>query len=136
MLCWRTRTSFMVSNESITITLPTRLSFTYNGVYDFDRYLSLFDWALRDASVQIDFRQCRSANYQALSLFVLYLWRLRKQGCHVELIYGERGFNSATTMWYNMGAVGLFHVLNDQHENFQGTSHKPLLAIRNQQDFR
>jgi len=126
----------MVSNESITVTLPNRLSFIYNGVYDFDRYLSLFDWTLRDETVQIDFRECRSANYQALALFVPYIWRLRKQGCHVDLVYGERGFNSATTMWYKMGAAGLFHVLSDEHENFQGTSHKPLLAIRNQEDFR
>lgn len=81
----------MVSAEHITITLPNRLSFIYGGVYDFDRYLSLFDWTLRDESVQIDFRQCRSANYQALSLFVLYSWRLRKQGCHVEFVYGEVG---------------------------------------------
>lgn len=126
----------MVSEEAITITLPSRLSFIHDGVYDFDRYLCLFDWTLRDHSVQIDFRPCRSANYQALSLFVLYLWHLRKQGCHVELLYGEKEARSATTMWYNMGAVGLFHVLNDEHENFHGTPHKPLLAIRNSEDFR
>lgn len=126
----------MGSEETITITLPDRLSFIHSGVYDFDRYLSLFDWTLRDHPVQIDFRECRSANYQALSLFVLYLWHLRKQGCHVELIYGKKESGSATTMWYSMGAMGLFHVLSDEHENFHGTPHKPLLAIRNSEDFR
>jgi anti-sigma regulatory factor (Ser/Thr protein kinase) len=121
---------------TITITLPHRLSFIHNGVYDFDHYLQLFDWSLRDVDVQIDFRNCKNANYQALSLFVLYLWYLRKKGCHVELVYGDRDTKSVTTMWYNMGAIGLFHVLNDSNENFHGKGHKPLLAIRNSEDFR
>lgn len=126
----------MAIEEVITITLPDRLSFVFNGVYDFDRYLGLFDWTLRDTQVQIDFRQCKSANYQALSLFVLYVWGLKKQGCHVELIYGERGAESATTMWYNMGAAGWPQVLYDDEENFHGKAHQPLLAIRNSEDFR
>lgn len=126
----------MGSSETITILLPDRLSFIYNGVYDFDRYLHFFDWTLRDAEVQIDFRHCRNANYQALSLFVLYLWYLRKKGCHVEFLYGERALKSVTTMWYNMGAMGLFHVLGDEGDNFHGKAHKPLLAIRNTEDFR
>ena len=126
----------MESNETITITLPDRLSFIHNGVYDFDRYLQFFDWTLRDTQVQIDFRECRNANYQALSLFVLYTWYLRRKGCRVEFLYGEKESRSVTTMWYNMGAMGLFHVLNDEGENFHGTPHKPLLAIRNTEDFR
>ena len=125
-----------MGTETITITLPDRLSFIHNGVFDFDRYLALFDWTLRDTLVQIDFRRCRNANYQALSLFVLYIWYLRKKECPVEFLYGEREPKGVTTMWYNMGAMGLFHVLNDEHENFSGTPHKPLLAIRNTEDFR
>lgn len=39
-------------------------------------------------------------------------------------------------MWYNMGAQGMFHVLNDVQENFKGKPHKSLLAIRNSEDFR
>ncbi|HEX8632855.1 MAG TPA: ATP-binding protein [Pyrinomonadaceae bacterium] len=126
----------MGSKEPIIITLPNRLSFTYNGVYDFDRCLCLFDWSLKDTPVEIDFRQCKNGNYQALSLFVLYIWHLRKNGCHVEFIYGKRGLRSVTTMWYNMGARGIFHVLNDEEENFNGKPHKPLLAIRGSDDFR
>ena len=126
----------MATKEVVTIRLPERLSFVHNGVYDFDHYLSGFDWTLRDAQVQIDFRPCKSANYQALSLFVLYIWRLKKQGCSVELTYGERGAGSATTMWYNMGAAGWSQVLHDDAENFVGAPHKPLLAIRSTEDFR
>ena len=126
----------MGSEATITIALPDRLTFIHDGVYDFDRYLHLFDWTLKNAKVQVDFRQCRNANYQALSLYVLYIWHLRKMGCHVEPIYGEREVQGVTAMWYNMGAQGIFHVLNDEGENFQGTPHKPLLAIRNSEDFR
>jgi uncharacterized protein DUF4325 len=126
----------MATEDVITITLPDRLSFLHNGVYDFDHYLSVFDWTLRDTQVQIDFCLCKSANYQALSLVVLYVWRLKTQGCQVELIYGERGAESATTMWYNMGAAGWSQVLYDDAENFVGKTHKPLLAIRNTEDFR
>jgi anti-sigma regulatory factor (Ser/Thr protein kinase) len=126
----------MPNSETITITLPHRLSFIHNGVYDFDRYLTLFDWTLRDTSVQIDFRQCKNANYQALSLFVLYIWYLRKKGCHVEFLYGDRESQGVTRMWYSMGAMGLFYVLNDENEKFMGTPHKPLIAIRNTEDFR
>lgn len=126
----------MGSEEIITITLPERLTFIHDRAYDFDRYLSLFDWTLRDSVVEVDFRHCKNANYQALSLYVLYLWQLRKMGCRVELVYGERGAQSVTTMWYNMGAQGAFHVLNDACENFHGKAHNPLIAIRNTADFR
>lgn len=126
----------MPNGETITIILPHRLSFIHNGRYDFDRYFTLFDWTLRDTSVQIDFRECKNANYQALSLFVLYIWYLRKKGCHVEFLYGDRDSQGVTRMWYSMGAMGLFYVLNDENEKFIGTPHKPLIAIRNAEDFR
>jgi len=125
-----------MTEEVNTITLPVRLSFVHDGVYDFDHYLGLFDWTLRNTQVQIDFRQCKNANYQALSLFVLYVWHLKKQGCHVELVYGERGAQSATTMWYNMGAPDWSQVLYDDEGNFFSKGHKPLLAIRSTKDFR
>ena len=121
----------MGSKETVIITLPDRLRFTYNGAYDFDRFLRLFDWSLKDTPVEVDFRQCKDANYQALSLFVLYIWHLRKNGCHIGFLYGDKESNSATTMWYNMGAQGVFHVLNDDGDNFHGKPHKPLLAVRN-----
>lgn len=122
---------------TITVTLPDRLSFIHDGVYDFDHYLGFFNWKIRDAHVEVDFRHCKNANYQALSLFVLYIWYLRKKGCHIEFRYGERGgLRSVTTMWYNMGAMGLFHVLNDEGDNFHGKANKLLLAIRNSEDFR
>lgn len=124
----------MDDKEKIKIKLPYRLRFTYKGVYDFDHFLEFFDWSLENTEVEIDFRKCREANYQALSLFVLYIWYLRKRGCSVKLTYGEKTASSATTMWYNMGAQGIFHVLREREENFRGRPHKPLLAIRSSDD--
>lgn len=118
------------------IILPRRLSFTYNGIYDFDRFLTLFDWSLRDSIVEVDFRNCKHANYQALSLFVLYIWHLKKNGCDVTLHYGKRAYKSVTRMWYNIGAQEIFQVIDAEIENFRGKPHKPLLAIRNSEDFR
>ncbi len=69
------------SKKKARITLPTSLKFTYGEVYDFDRFLGLFDWSLKNSLVEIDFCYCRRANYQALSLVVLYVWFLKKNGC-------------------------------------------------------
>jgi hypothetical protein len=126
----------MESKETVRITLPSRLSFTYNGVYDFDRFLKLFDWSLKNSVVEIDFQRCRLANYQALSLFVLYVWHLKRSGCEISFNYGRRTYKSVTRMWYNMGAQEAFNVLNSDKDNFPGKPHKPLLAIRNSDDFR
>jgi hypothetical protein len=50
-------------------------------------------------------------------------------GCFVEFShrYDNQG---ASQMWRNMGALGLFHVLGDEDQNFIGKPHKPLFAIR------
>ncbi len=120
--------------SSVKITLPSRLSFTHNGVSDFDQFLELFDWSLNSVNVEVDFCCCRNANYQALALLVLYIWHLKNNGCSVKLLYGEKTDRSVTTMWYNMGAQGIFHVLRDKGNNFKGKRHEPLLAIRSGED--
>ncbi len=126
----------MANYESVNIVLPTKLSFKNLGVHDFDQFLRLFDWSLKETNVKIDFRKCRYANYQALSLFVLYVWYLKKRGCIVTLHYGGFKSKSVTKMWHTMGANNLANVLNAKTENFHGEPHKPLLAIRNSEDFR
>ena len=118
------------------ITLPTSLKFTYGEVYDFDRFLGLFDWSLKNSLVEVDFRYCRRANYQALSLVVLYIWFLKKNGCEIAFLYEDKTSQSATTMWYKMGAQELFYVLDATSENFINSIHEPLIPIRNSDDFR
>ncbi|MCY7346687.1 MAG: DUF4325 domain-containing protein [Pyrinomonadaceae bacterium] len=124
------------SKKTAKIILPTSLKFTYGEVCDFDRFLGLFDWSLKNSLVEIDFRYCRRANYQALSLVVLYIWFLKKNGCEIAFLYGDKTGQSATTMWYKMNAERLFDVLNDTGENFGNSIDEPLIPIRNSADFR
>ena len=122
--------------RTIRIVLPASLKFTSQGIYDFDNFLKLFDWSVQNATVEIDFRSCQQANYQALSLIVQYVWFLKKHGCQIKLLYGEKTSQSATKRWYRMGAQELFQVLNSADERFQGNLHEPLMPIRNSNDFR
>jgi hypothetical protein len=119
----------MQSEKTHTIAIPNDWKFKLHELHDFERILEVFDWGLTDQKVIIDFQNCLEANYQTLSLWVLYTWHLRANGCFVEFLhrYDDQG---ASQMWRNMGALGLFHVLSDEDENFRGKSHKPLFAIR------
>ncbi len=116
-------------------TLPAYFAFKKHNITDFEQVIPFFDWELRDRPVEIDFSICRSANYQALSLLVLYVMRLKTQGCTVSFNYSEDG-RGASEMWRLMGALGAFTVLFDESVNFNGHEHKPLLAIRNSDDFK
>lgn len=116
--------------------LPKVIGFKQHGeVYDFDKILSLFNWNFSGSNYLLDFRTCQRANYQALSLWVLYVWYLKKRGVNIHFKY-NRTNDGVTKMWRKMGASGWFHVLNSPDTNFLGSSDKPLLAIRNPQDFR
>lgn len=55
----------------VKLTLPGYFNFKDHDSFDFDKALSWFDWTLKDQSVQIDFTNCKSANYQTLTLVVL-----------------------------------------------------------------
>lgn len=124
------------AKKPIVITLPQRFTFAYRGDYNFNKILYLFDWSISQTSVIIDLRRCTRANYQALSLLVLYIWHLRVQGCQVKIVraYNER--YGATKMWRLMGANGLFFVLSSPSTNFRSHNYKPIFAIRNRADFR
>jgi len=127
---------FMSETEATIIKLPKTFRFTYFGEHDFHRILSLFDWTPKDKNVVINFQECKKANYQPLSLFVLYVWQLKANGCNVEIIYDPEKWGSASEMWVSMGATELFDVLDSPNNNFQSDGHKPLLAVRNSSDFR
>lgn len=124
-----------ISANAKVITLPTQFIFRNHGVYHFDPIVSFFDWSITGQQVTIDFTKCKAANYQALSLVVLYCWKLKEQGCRIsfDLSPAELG---ASTVWRRMGASGLFHVSTDEKSNFRHNQYKPLLAIRNSKDFK
>ncbi|MFN6531080.1 STAS-like domain-containing protein [Nostoc sp. ChiSLP03a] len=124
--------------QQSTIALPRTLAFTYYGTYEFSRVLSIFDWTFKDQEVVLDFSQCLTANYQALSLVVLYVWQLKINGCYVTFKYDhhdKRQRRGASKMWGMMAASGLFYVLESNNNNFFSHASKPLFAIRNNLDF-
>ena len=112
------------------------MTFNRAGAKQFDQVLSVFDWSLSDIPVEIDFRQCRSANYQAASLVVPYCWKLKQQNCTVSFNLDNEGDQNGSRVWRLMGAMGLFAVSTDPTVNFKSNEHKPLFAIRNSEDFK
>ncbi len=126
----------MYKEKEVTLVLPARFSFKDHDAYDFNKCLSFFDWSLSNRPIRIDFNTCKSANYQSMSLVVLYCWRLREQGCRITFILDENTQQGSSQMWRLMGAVGLFHVSTDENVQFKGNEYKPLIAIRNSDDFK
>lgn len=116
------------------INIPNHYSFMDHEIYDFDRALSIYDWDIKSAEVIVDMTKCLTANYQALSLVVLYLWHLRANDCHISVRFREDK-KGASQMWRWMGAMGWSQVLNNEQQNFRGTPTKPLVAIRSKTDF-
>lgn len=121
--------------RTVTLKLPASFAFKQHGATDFNPYLKFFDWTLRDRPVRVDFSACKSANYQALSLLALYFWRLRQQGCRITTVLDD-ATSGAGQMWRWMGAQGLFQVATDDNAQFRSTEYKPLIAVRNSQDFK
>lgn len=125
-----------MSTDLITISLPNNFGFQKHNIYDFELVLSFFNWDISDRKVVIDISKCHRANYQALSLVVLYAWHLRTRNCHVSVEPRPvPGDTNAAQMWKIMGARGWANVLEDENQNFNGHIFKPLIAIRNQNDF-
>lgn len=125
------------SSNRVELTLPSYFNFKDHDAFDFDKALRIFDWSLRDRSVQINLSQCKSANYQTLTLVILYAWRLKSNGCRVEFLLDEEvGSGGASDVWRMMGAPGLFSVCFNENQNFHGDAFKPLIAIRNHTDFK
>lgn len=123
------------SARTITRQVPKKFTFKDHDIHDFDSFLNFFDWSLTDCPVKIDLTTCDVANFQSLSLLVLYAWKLKSQGCRVSFIESNSP-NGACAMWKKMGARGLFNVLQNESQRFKGDSFKPLFAVRNSNDFK
>ncbi|MEW8690332.1 MAG: DUF4325 domain-containing protein [Candidatus Thiodiazotropha endolucinida] len=125
----------MQKDRAVTITLPPRFSFKNHGLINFESVLDFFDWSLKGRQVKIDFTKCKSPNYQALTLLVLYAWKLKQQKCRVSFEL-DTSISGASQIWKTMGAQGLFQVATHEDQNFRGNRFKPLIAIRNPGDFK
>lgn len=122
-------------DNAIRINIPETFSFKNQGAYDFESFVSFFDWTIENRRVYINLQNCFSANYQALSTLVLYAWKLKSQGCTVTFIESE-SLQGASEMFRTLGARGAFTVLMHENVNFKGSQNKPLFAIRNNKDFK
>lgn len=121
--------------RAVTLTLPNKFTFKEHDIHDFDSFLSFFNWDIAESPVRIDLTNCTTANYQALSLLVVYAWRLKEQGCRVTFVESDEDLG-ASAMWRKMGARGLFSVLPHEGQRFKGDPFKPLFAVRTTDDFR
>ena len=117
-------------NNTPILQLPSTLSFKNKNLVDFNSYLSIFDWSYSGDKLVIDGSKCVNANYQALSLLILYIWFLKSKGCYVRLYCNKR--STFGQMWYRLGGPGCYNVLEDSNENFRFIYDKPMFAIRNQ----
>lgn len=116
------------------ISFPISYSFKYHDLFIFDEALSIFDWNIKNENIIIDLSQCHRANYQALSLLVLYVWHLKINNCNIKFNFSDPP-QDASVMWRLMGAVGWSQVLYNETQNFNGVNIKPLIAIRTHRDF-
>lgn len=117
-------------NNTPILQLPSTLSFKNKNLVDFNSYLSIFDWSYSGDKLVIDGSKCVNANYQALSLLILYIWFLKSKGCYVRLYCNKR--STFGQMWYRLGGAGCYNVFEDSNENFRFIYDKPMFAIRNQ----
>ncbi len=122
--------------SKVTLKVPVEFTFNRGGTKYFDTVLSFLRWDLKGVPVEIDFSECRSANYQAASLLIPYCWKLKQQGCTVSINLQNDDDQNGSRVWRLMGAQGLFAVSTDPKTNFNYNEHKPLFAIRNSDDFR
>ena len=125
----------MEKDRTKVLKLPNRFAFREHGVFDFDAAISFFDWDIHDCPVKIDLTKCSTPNYQALSLLILYAWKLKSQGCRISFIESDSEIG-ASAMWRRIGARGFMPVLLSQTQNFRGHQHKPLFAIRDTDNFK
>lgn len=114
------------------ITIPPVFRFKTGDIVDVDAVLSVFDWSLSHATVEIDFRQCMKARFETVALVVLYVWHLQSRSCDVRLRFGAGGISH---MWKLLGGSGWLDVLNNETAQFAANHRKPLIAVRNQRDF-
>lgn len=119
----------------VVVSIPGTFAFKRRGIQDFDSVLQVFDWTLVDVPVVIDLSGCQTANFQALALVVVYVWKLKANGCHVQFRLKEDG-SAATRMWKLMGGNEAISVLLHAHRRFYVDRFKPMIAIRTTGDFK
>lgn len=125
----------LLKRKGQVIILPQKFVFVDNGIYDFKNVTNFFDWSISDVHVEIDLSKCTTTNYQAISIIILYAWKLKSQKCRV--VFKESAdVNGASELFRRLGGRGLFTVFTHDNINFKGDKYKPLFAVRNPHDFK
>lgn len=126
--------------ENLIIT-PTIVKFKKGSLYDFDFYLSFFNWNLKNSNITIDFRKCKYTNYQALTLYIPYVMFLKSRNNNIEILFNEsinpdQSSNDIRKMWKNIGGNSWQEVMENPRSNFRFNESKPILAIRGYEDIK
>ena len=117
-----------------TLTIPNNFNFIFRGVVDFQPVLNFFDWEGFELyeSVTIDFSECESASYQAMSLIILYALYLKAKGKYVYFQHAPDN-TGLSAMWRRMGAVGMFTVATKDNEYFRCRFDKQLFYLKDKE---
>ena len=117
-----------------TLTIPNNFNFIFRGVVDFQPVLNFFDWEGFELyeSVTIDFSECESASYQAMSLIILYALYLKEKGKYVYFQHAPDN-TGLSAMWRRMGAVGMFTVATKDNEYFRCRFDKQLFYLKDKE---
>lgn len=118
---------------------PITVKLKKDDIYNFDAFLSVLNWEIRDSEVILDFSKCKAANYQALSLYTLYIMYLNQNKNRIKIIFDENPNNpdiDIQKMWANIGGPNWKKVQEDPDGTFRFKKDKPLLTVRRYGDVK
>ncbi|WP_298995585.1 DUF4325 domain-containing protein [uncultured Desulfovibrio sp.] len=113
------------------LSLPNWFAFSSRGQMDIDRTLSFFKWDIINDYVTIDLRNCHRANYQSISLIILYCMYLKSCDNYVNIKYtNDRYSSGASKMWRKINGNSWLNVNRAQFK-FNFSYDKPIFALTN-----
>ena len=116
---------------------PTTINFHKNNVLNFDTFLSHFNWEIQNSIIDFDFSKATENNHLGITLYILYMMYLEKNGNHIKIQFPEKKETSKfsiTKIWKEIGGDRWRDVLSDPKGNFRFQKTKPLITIRNYDD--
>lgn len=116
---------------------PTTINFHKNNILNFDTFLSHFNWKIQNSIIDFDFSKATENSHQGITLYILYMMYLEKNGNHIKIQFPEKKETSKfsiTKIWKEIGGDRWRDVLTDPKGNFRFQKTKPLITIRNYDD--